>query len=281
MKPSQPSSGNEPRGGDDSKPTRSHGASSVQAADAGIDSTSDAGSHSKSDMRAADASAQTVAASPSVPKQPVAGFAWRSPHALIRFLAIVLVTLIGDLSLKTWAFENVAGRAIIVDPADPQSSIIPHEAIGLAPSLLSLKLTVNTGAVFGLGAGAQWFFVVVSVVAGGAILYFFARTRSTMWVTQACLALILAGAIGNLYDRIRYNAVRDMLWLFPELHLPFGLYWPGGVTDVFPWLFNIADAALVVGVSVLMVILWRQDVQQVKPSNEAEPPASGPASKRA
>jgi signal peptidase II len=72
------------------------------------------------------------------------------------------------------------------------------------------------------------------------------------------LALILAGALGNLYDRIMYGAVRDMLYLFPGVKLPFGITWPGGNPELYPWIFNIADAALCVGVVLIILTMLRK-----------------------
>ncbi|MCH8259484.1 MAG: signal peptidase II, partial [Planctomycetes bacterium] len=78
-------------------------------------------------------------------------------------------------------------------------------------------------------------------------------------------ALILAGAIGNLYDRVMFGMVRDMLWLFPGVKLPFGLTWPGGGSDeLYPWVFNIADASLLVGLGILMLGMYREDKKSAK-----------------
>ena len=52
--------------------------------------------------------------------------------------------------------------------------------------------------------------------------------------------------------------VRDMFWLFPDVPLPFGLHWPGGVSDVYPWIWNIADAAMCVGLAIMLISLWRK-----------------------
>ena len=76
------------------------------------------------------------------------------------------------------------------------------------------------------------------------------------------LALILGGALGNLYDRVMFNAVRDMFWLLPGVKLPFGLRWPGGMDDAYPWLFNLADVALLAGVGMMVVILWFEDTRR-------------------
>ena len=92
----------------------------------------------------------------------------------------------------------------------------------------------------------------------------FWRSPRGAWVLHAALALILAGALGNLYDRWCFAAVRDMLHMLPDVHLPFGLHWPGpsvppghppvdGPTEIWPWIFNLADVALMVGVGLVLV----------------------------
>jgi signal peptidase II len=73
------------------------------------------------------------------------------------------------------------------------------------------------------------------------------------------LALLLAGAVGNLYDRITFGVVRDMLWLFPGVKLPFGWTWPGGNDELYPWIFNVADAAMCVALVFLLWMMSRGD----------------------
>jgi len=204
---------------------------------------------------------QVTSAADDAPQLLRAGGHWPS---MLVFASIFASILAIDLVVKYAAFEHVAGVPIVLDkqnPGDPYA--IPyHDPVTVVPYILSLRLTTNTGAVFGLGKGQQWFFILISVVATAVILRVFWRSRRSAWVYQICLAMILAGALGNLYDRVVYRAVRDMLWLFPGVKLPFGLSWPGGVDELYPWLFNIADAALVVSVMVLLVILWREDRQR-------------------
>ncbi|MEM8783257.1 MAG: signal peptidase II, partial [Planctomycetota bacterium] len=82
------------------------------------------------------------------------------------------------------------------------------------------------------------------------------------WLYHASLALVLAGALGNLYDRVVYAAVRDMLHMLPGVQLPFGMRWPsrGGVlgsNEVWPWVFNLADVSLLAGVAGVMIETWR------------------------
>lgn len=184
--------------------------------------------------------------------------AGRCLPSVIRFLVIVTATLGADLASKHWAFEHVAGTPVrLTRQNSDDPAIIPyHEPSMVIPGLLSLKLTANTGALFGLGRGSQMIFIIVSVLAVGIIGRVFWYSRPGAWVYHLSLGLILAGALGNLYDRIRFNAVRDLLLLFPEVMLPFGWRWPGGPREIYPWVFNIADAALVVGVVLMLTVSW-------------------------
>ena len=193
--------------------------------------------------------------------------AGRSKAAWVLFLAVVLVTLAADLIVKWQAFQQVAGVPVLLSrDMDPHTVIPMHPTITIVPKLLSLKLVLNTGAVFGLGKGSQWLFVIVSLAAVGVIGRVFWKSPAGARAAQVALALILAGALGNLYDRVRFNAVRDMFWLFPEVHLPFGWTWPGGRTDLYPWIFNVADVALLAGVGIMLLVLWRSP----RPSREAQ-----------
>ena len=155
--------------------------------------------------------------------------------------AAVGITAI-DLFTKAWAFARVAPRPARFDGETWQ--IPPHEPILLLPGMLGLKLTTNTGAVFGLGEGGQSLFIAVTFGALGLIGYAFWESRRTDWANHLALGLLMAGALGNLYDRLRFGAVRDFLWLVPG-------------TGLWPWIFNVADAALVTGVGLLLVMsLW-------------------------
>ncbi len=218
-------------------------------------------------------------------------------HALVFVLAILIFAGL-DLGLKYWSFASVADQPLILkpDPADgstriyiletgspvelprqipsePSSAIPYHEGIGVVPYLLKFELVLNTGAVFGLGKGGQSFFIIFSLVALVVIGYFFSRIdRKAHWL-QAGMALIAAGAIGNLYDRFFYGSVRDMLKLFPDVMLPWGYHWPqamGGSAELYPWVFNLADAELLVGVGIVMVVTWINDMKRQKPQPKAK-----------
>ncbi len=184
--------------------------------------------------------------------------AGRYRPAILGFLLIAAVTLAADLITKALAFKHVAPTPVRLtqeNAGDP--TVIPfHEPIVLIPRVLSLKLTTNTGAVFGLGKGGQGVFMIVSVLAVGVIGRVFWQSPRQAWGFHLALSLILAGALGNLYDRVCFNAVRDLLWLFPG-------------SGLWPWIFNIADAALMVGVGLMMVVMWRSAPWQ--PADQTTP----------
>lgn len=184
--------------------------------------------------------------------------AYRHPPAVALFFILAAAVLGADLWLKAWAFANVAPQPVIIDPAQIQP--IDHEPVIVVPYLLNLHLTTNDGAVFGMGKGQRFFFITMSLIAIVVIVVIFARSFAQQRWLHVSLALILAGALGNLYDRAVYSQVRDMLHLFPGVNLPFGWAWPGpggGIRELYPWIFNIADVALVVGVLMMMVNLWK------------------------
>jgi lipoprotein signal peptidase len=106
---------------------------------------------------------------------------------------------------------------------------------------LNASPRVNQGALFGFGqdyaGSANKIFAGVSILAAVAIFYWSTR-RTTVrdWSLCAALGLILAGTLGNLYDRVVFGGVRD----FFNFYL---IKWP---------VFNVADCCLVVGAFVLL-----------------------------
>ena len=120
-----------------------------------------------------------------------------------------------------------------------------EQSSGVLASLRTLFLNaspkVNQGALFGLGGEyaelANALFAGVSIVAAIAIIYWSTRqTTARDWALCAALGLILAGTLGNLYDRLVFDGVRDFLYF----HL---IEWP---------VFNIADCCLVCGAFLLL-----------------------------
>ena len=109
----------------------------------------------------------------------------------------------------------------------------------LIPGYLHFEVTENRGAVFGLGQGRWAFFITVSAVAAGFLIYLYARSGRRHGY-QILLGMLMAGVLGNLYDRVTLGHVRDMIHAFPA--------W-----GIFPWIFNVADSLLCVGVALMLL----------------------------
>lgn len=211
------------------------------------------------------------------PPEPLPALrAWRAPRAWLVLFAVLAFGLSIDLATKWWTFENVAATPVRIDRErilnDPFYDPVPHhEPKRVLPwDLLHLRLVINKGAVFGLGQDRREFFIVFTVIAVAAAILFFARTSARFWLAHAALGLILAGGLGNLYDRWQLAAVRDFLHMLPGWQMPFGLSWPGGSGDIFPWVFNLADVMLLTGMGLLLVHINRVETRRERARQSTE-----------
>ena len=104
-------------------------------------------------------------------------------------------------------------------------------------SWFNLTLQHNTGAAFSFlsdaGGWQRWFFTVVAVVISGVLIVWLFMAPRAHWLLGLSLALILGGAVGNVWDRVALGYVVD----FISVHYQ-GWYFPA---------FNIADSAITVG----------------------------------
>lgn len=157
-------------------------------------------------------------------------------------LPIVLCVLVLDRATKALAVERLAPHT-------------PHPVVG---DVVRLTLIHNRGAALGLplGAHARWPLAAVAVVVTGLLVGWMARSPARARGRLVALSLVLAGALGNLGDRLRSA---------------------GGVVDFIDvgvgrwrfWTFNVADAAITTGVALVLWIGWRE-------SRRARPPEAGP-----
>jgi lipoprotein signal peptidase len=202
----------------------------------------------------------------------------------LTLLCVFAGGLLLDLGSKELTFRHVAGAPIVLERADlladpSYNPIIYHAGEPLLPfDLLNLRLVLNPGAVFGIGANQRWFFIGFTVVALLAGLYIFGRhTTGRSRVAHVALGLILAGGLGNLHDRIVYGRVRDFLHMLPGRRLPFDWTWPGTQNqELFPWVFNVADVLLLVGMIGLMVHMHRTEARR-RAEEEAVAAVAAPA----
>lgn len=148
-------------------------------------------------------------------------------------LGVVPAVLALDWVTKRWALEALP----------PGTS---REWLG---GLMPLTLAFNKGAAFGLSLGddSRWFFVPITFVALGLIASLYRQAEEDDLLRIVALALIVAGALGNLWDRVRWDrGVVDFL----------------GPVDLGFWdfpIFNVADVAISVGAVLLAVSFWQEE----------------------
>ena len=131
--------------------------------------------------------------------------------------------------------------------------------VKLIDGLVSLVYAENAGVAFGQlqegGAFGRWFFVVLAAVAVVAIVfYFFRTTRNDDRILGAC-ALLLAGILGNLTDRVRLGFVIDFILLYYR-----SFHWP---------VFNVADASISMGALLLVYDMFATGKQERREKREA------------
>ncbi len=174
---------------------------------------------------------------------------------------MVAVTLYTDLASKRWAFASLSSEPILIErevvletPPDQLMSLLgPHARAveTVIPGVLDFRLVLNGGAIFGAGQGMRLLFIGFTCLALLFALWLFAcKTDRRDWLAQMAVGLVISGGIGNLYDRLVFGCVRDFIHPLP------GVTWPGSAREMWPYVSNVADAFLIVGIGVLMIKLW-------------------------
>lgn len=122
-----------------------------------------------------------------------------------------------------------------------------YQQIEIVPGLFSWTLAYNTGAAFSFLAGEsgwqRWLFALIALAVSGVLVVWLRRLRSAETWLAVALALVLGGAVGNLFDRVAYGHVIDFIlvhwqdrWFFPA--------------------FNLADSAITVGAIMLALDMF-------------------------
>ena len=139
------------------------------------------------------------------------------------------------ISLPLYALDQWTKQLVLrfVSPDEPRIVI---------SNFFHLVNVTNTGAAFGSFKNNNTFFIAISAIALVIVVTLLVRRRSRDILRDVSLALLLAGVLGNLTDRLLYGHVIDFL-LF-DLHIRFAHPWPA---------FNVADSCISVAV-VLFVI---------------------------
>ena len=128
-------------------------------------------------------------------------------------------------------------KAWVLGPLD----LVARGQVAVLPPWLNLTYVANTGVSFHLFAGgdvSRWGLSVFSVLVAGALAWW--AHAADKAVQAAGLGLIIGGALGNAVDRVRLGHVTDFVDV-------------SGGLPFFPWVFNVADSAITVGVIVLVL----------------------------
>jgi signal peptidase II len=170
------------------------------------------------------------------------------PRRLPLLIALSALILLADRLTKIWVEKHI-----------PFGGGIP-----VIPRVLRITHWTNDGAAFSLFAQSasphlvRWMLIAFSLIAALAVLIAMVRLGNRVTLTTVALALILAGALGNVHDRILYGSVVD----FIEVHI-FSYHWPD---------FNIADSAVVTGACLLLLdsLLPKKDQETVPGDGDTE-----------
>lgn len=156
---------------------------------------------------------------------PDPGHAAARPAAIGRWLALAALIIVADQASKWLVLERM----------------LPGETIVVTP-FWNWVLTFNAGAAFSFlsdaGGWQRWFFTALAFAISGWILLTLRRHGNDVRLSLS-LSLIMAGALGNVVDRIRFGAVVN----FIQWHAA-GYAWPA---------FNVADSAITVGAVLLAI----------------------------
>ena len=152
-------------------------------------------------------------------------FLWK-----VAYLAVAGGVFLIDQSSKAWAVKRLRF-------GDPMS---------LIPGFLNFAYAENTGVAFSMlddnGSTGRWGLSIIAMIAATLVVYFFWRTPRADDRIMGALALLLAGIIGNVTDRIRLGFVVDFIDVqFGSWHYP---------------TFNVADMSIVIGAGLLIIDMF-------------------------
>ena len=165
-----------------------------------------------------------------------------------------------------WLWLGLALIVVLLDQF-AKALIVGDFRLGESRSVTSFFDVVraeNTGMAWSLlhdaGGWQRWFFIVLALTASGFMIWLLARNHSQKLFSFA-LAMVMGGAVGNVIDRIRFGAVADFIDVSR-------LY--------FPWVFNVADSAISVGICLLLIDMLRQDGRERAAQNAKKETAGVP-----
>lgn len=146
----------------------------------------------------------------------------------VQYLFLTLVLFALDQGTKAWAL----------------ATLTPYQGKPFIGDLLKFYLVWNDSAAFSISLGATWVFTIISSIATMVIIWLILRTNSNAW--RLTLAVLLAGVVGNLADRLFREPGFPVGKVVDFLQLPFN----------FP-VFNIADICISGSMTIVVVLVMR------------------------
>ncbi|TNC22665.1 signal peptidase II [Amycolatopsis alkalitolerans] len=134
---------------------------------------------------------------------------------------------------------DIVSKLIVV------STLTDHAPVRILGGAVYLQLVRNAGAAFSMATGLTWVFALVAIAVAGAVIWFAGRLRSIGWAIG--LGLVLAGALGNLVDRLfrAPGPLRGHVIDFISVFGPNAQYFP---------VFNLADSCITVGGALIVLL---------------------------
>ncbi len=162
---------------------------------------------------------------------------------------------VGRTLTDRWPYVTAAGLVLGLDrwsKSVVQAALEPGVERVVVAGFFDLVHFQNTGVAFGLFSGGQSMGRVVvlsglAVAASVVVVVYSMRSPAADRLLQYALALILGGALGNLYDRVRLGHVVDFLYFHAGAY-----YWPA---------FNAADASISIGAALLLAVVVRDEIR--------------------
>ena len=168
------------------------------------------------------------------------------------FATITPSVLVLDLISKSWALDTLGGG----NRTEIFGGFVP------------LTLAYNRGAAFGISLGddSRWFFIPISILALILLLVLLKQAARRDWLRLVSISMVVAGALGNLYDRVRWD--RGVVDFIGPIDLGI-MDWP---------IFNVADMSITCGAVLLAISFWeeeRRERAEAVDREEGEPTAIG------
>jgi signal peptidase II len=153
---------------------------------------------------------------------------------------------------RNWIYPAIIAALAALDQATKAAvarSVDLYQSVPVIPGFFNITHIHNTGAIFGFFSRSESLPVLLALTAAqllalGFVVYYFIKTPAAEIFTKITLCLILAGALGNLFDRVFRGYVIDFLdFYIKQEHFPF---------------FNVADSCITVGATLLIIIFLRR-----------------------